>query len=138
MPATRGTDHPEHRAGPEREARAIEEHRPVGEAYGQIGRRIRDLARVDVLLQVAVDEAIGVAPDADHVELREHHVIDPAAVHERAVVAPQVDRLVASVAEAADLSVSPGDLQVVDHYIAVRIPADAQNLDGQRETRCGR
>ena len=96
-----------------------------------------DIALVDELAQFLAEQAEGGPPDADDVLLGDGRPADLAAVHERAVVAAQVDDLVPAVAEVAQFRVVPGHAEIRDHQVVAWVAPDAQQPGGRAHYRGG-
>src|SRR5262249_36095812 len=91
----------------------------------------RDLAGVDVLLQLVADEAERGVADPDDVTGGDRGAGDGPAVEEGAVVTVEVDDLVRPVHMGAQLRVPTGDDQVVDDHVVVAAAAYADGAAGQ-------
>ena len=88
-----------------------------------------DGAPLDVLLQGAGVHPEQVAADADQVALGDEGALDPDAVDERAVVAPQVDELGRAVGETTELGVAPGHAEIVqDEIVVIAAPDPCRRL----------
>jgi hypothetical protein len=120
-------DHAEQAALAEREAHVVQQHPPAGQRHCQLAGRQRDIAGVDELLQFVPDELERGGPDADDVDLGHRRRGDPLAVEVGAVVAAEVDDLVAAAQAPAQLGVIPGHAQVGHDHVVVRRPADPQH-----------
>ena len=85
-------------------------------------------AVVDVLDQLAAGQPEGGVADRDDVVVVQLGLVDPGAVDERAVVAAQVDDLVATGRRLPQLGVLLGHAEVGDHDVVVRAAADLHHL----------
>ncbi len=96
-----------------------------------------DLPGVDILLEFVADQAVRDVADADDVSGACGGAGDGTPVEVGAVVAAEVDDLVAAVGAGAQFGVVAGDRQVVDDEVVVGGPADADRARGRAAVGAG-
>ena len=121
----------------DRERHAVEQDLAAPDLHDQVLGGEGDIALVDELPELAVLEPERGVPDADEVLFGQHLGGNPLAVDKGAVMATEVDNLVAAGGRFAQFRVVARDVDIGKDHVVVGYAADAQGLGRQRHPRRG-